>query len=836
LETDKRTTRSIANRIVVHYHRHLNDYDDVTLWTWDIHHRRQPDKAEIEPAGCTDFGAVFYIDPTAYGDVEEDEQTPIGLLPRKYKSWEFKDGNDRFWHPGMGREIWIVEDDFRLYSQEPNIKLFLKHAYLDDEKVLRVIFSHPIREEHISDQYFEVNHADGNQIQVERIEPLHVHHGRCKVVRVILQNPIQRANEHVTIRFHDSEYCPVMPGAIQHDPNLFYTDEELGGRVFRNATVFRVFSPTATHVQVILYDSVSGNNGRRVIELEHIKAGVWERTIDQVLEGKYYSLRVTTNKEQNPEEIMDPFSVCCTSNPNRSYLTNLFNTDPKDFRSATIPHLEKHVTDSIIYEMHVRDFTISQHSGVKERGKYLGFVQEDTSLPNEGEIATGLSHLLELGVSHVQLLPVQKFDLDETCPEYNWGYMTANFFSPEGWFATDTDNEARISELKKLVKKLHDHNIGVILDVVYNHTGVMSTLEKVAPGYYHRAKLDGNFWNGSGCGNEVFSESPMGRKMIIDSCKYWVKEYNIDGFRFDLMGLIDLETMQILRKELNQIRPGILLYGEPWTGGETGLPHITDKFAVSGTGIGAFNDDYRNALKGEPEGPSSGFVQNASEKDDVIKGIQGSIFNWSNQPGETINYATCHDNLTLWDKLDLSIGQVGEAELKRMQMLTIAILSISQGVMFLHGGCEFFRTKFGHHNSYNAPDSINQVNWLRKAANFAYFQYVCDLINLRKHHPVFRLRSSDQIRNIVHFVHDDLPSWGAIYLHLKCASLKEEKWREAVVLINPEPKDISFKLPTGGKGDWTIYALDLKVSLNGSKTHNKKTIKVPRRSLAILAR
>lgn len=825
--------------IKIHYHRFDDVYTDLTLWTWDLSNNGHYHAQDLEPVGKTPFGVYFLLDPRKYVPMGNDPG-PVGLLPRRFLHWDKKDAPDRVWHPQMGREVWLLQGRGNLYLEEPDTTIQIAHVFQDDWNLLRIIFGFPVETKNLKPDVFEILTEKGEELTICTLNPQVDNDGKVRVLTLKLDQEIHVINSKVTVRYFDSDPCPMMPGNVQFKPQYF-TADPLGAQVFREATHFRVFSPAATAVQVVLYTAPFGNAGRRVLELAEKGNGVWQLEVAEHLEGLYYSLIVLT--QANPlgpypedREFRDPFCTNAVSNVKRARLTNLYSTDPKGFRP--IPSLYKSgtLTDALIYEAHIRDFTIHPDSGIQHKGTYLGMVEPGTHLAGEPSVSTGFSYLTDLGITHIQLLPIHQFDQDETNPVYNWGYMTAAFFSPVGWFASDKDNDARIREFKTLVKEFHAHGIGVILDIVVNHSGEQNTLERVAPRYYHRTMADGGFFNGSGCGNEINSETPMGRQLVKEICRYWATEYGVDGFRFDLMGLTDLQTMKEIKVELQELRPGALLYGEPWIGGPTGRNYITDKAAVAGHEIGAFNDVFRNAIKGEPEGFSCGYVQNGSHRDDVIRGLQGSIYGWAKSPQETVNYVTCHDNLTLWDKIALSTRDedLEDTDRQRMHLLSLSILAVAQGGFFMHGGVEFLRSKAGHHNTYNAPDWVNQFDWGQRSKKSYAVHFTQDLLKLRRAHPLFRLSTAEEIRKRLTFKHDHLPVWSAIHLEINGANLPKETWSEALILINPDSSHQLFQLPERPK-PWKVICFDTKVWHQGSPATPAKKFSIPRRSLCILA-
>jgi pullulanase len=584
----------------------------------------------------------------------------------------------------------------------------------------------------------------------------------------------------------------------------------LGALYTRQATTFRVFAPTAKAVGVVLYDAASGDAGRRVRPLWQQSNGLWDAAVKGELRGKFYTYLLDANDPKHAREVLDPYAVNSVANSSRGRIT------PMTAAPEAGPPLDS-PTDAIIYEMHVRDFTVAPTSGVKNAGLYLGWTEPGTRLPDNSQIQTALDHLTELGVTHVQLMPAQDFENDEASRNYNWGYITSAFFSPEGMFASEPNNSSRVRELKALVSALHARGIGVIMDVVYNHTSGNASLMSIAPEYYYRHNPDGGFANGSGCGNEVKSEAPMARRLIIDSLKFWVKEYGFDGFRFDLMALIDQETMRQAERELRAINPGIVLYGEPWTGGNTPLQQKTDKGALRQVPAGAFNDDFRNALKGQPEGNEPGWIQNGSKRDALKAAML--VSDWFASPAQSLNYMTCHDNLVLWDKLVESMPNADDALRIETMKLGYLALFTSQGVPFFHGGEEFARSKGGNHNSYEAPDAVNQVDWALKKEHLDLFHYVRDLIALRKAHPIFRLRTKPQVQSRVHF--SDPPNREVLMFTVNGEGVPGETWKRVCVILNSSNEaDAVMAL----SGEW-IIALDEHGTVEPHPISGKVTVR-----------
>ncbi len=566
----------------------------------------------------------------------------------------------------------------------------------------------------------------------------------------------------------------------------------LGAMYTPLATTFRFFAPNAKAVSAIIYNEASGEGGRTVCPLKQQGNNLWDATVPGDWQGKFYTLLLDQNDPKRSREVLDPYATNSVANSSRGRIT------PMTRAVAPGPELAS-ATDAIVYEMHVRDFTVAPNSGVTNAGLYAGWTEAGTRLPNEEKIETALDHLTELGVTHVQLMPVQDFENDESSRRYNWGYITSDFFSPEGMFASNTDDDSRVRELKALITALHSRGIGVILDVVYNHTSGNASLMSIAQDYYYRRAPNGTLANGSACGNEIKSEAPMTRRLILDSLKYWTREFGVDGYRFDLMALIDQETIRQADRELRKIHPGIVLYGEAWTGGPSPLQQKTDKSAITKVPVGAFNDDFRNALKGSPDHDDPGWIQNGSNRDKLKTAML--INDWCAAPGQSINYMTCHDNLVLWDKLVHSMPNAND-EL-RMEAMKLGYLALftSQGVPFFHGGEEFARTKGGNNNSYEAPDSVNQVDWDLKRQHLDLFSYVRDTIALRKAHPMFRLRTKADVRSRVHFV--DTPDNNVLMFTVNGEGVSGETWKRACVVMNAS-NDTEANVVIPGGGEWLV--------------------------------
>lgn len=593
-----------------------------------------------------------------------------------------------------------------------------------------------------------------------------------------------------------------------------YKGKDLGVFWSPEKTTIKIWAPTAKMVELRLYkDGIRGEAYHKT-NLQKKGNGIWGTVLSGDYEGKFYTFRV--NDGEWLDEVPGIYARCVGANGLRGMIYNPNTTNPEGWIYDNGPRY-KSFTEAVIYETHVRDFSIAENSGIENKGKFLGFTEDGTRSP-EG-VKTGIDHLQELGITHVHLLPVNDFvTVDEEKPleKYNWGYDPMHYNALEGSYATDAyDGRKRIIEFKELVKALHANGIGVILDVVFNHTyyAKESVFNQIVPGYFYRQKEDGSFANATGCGNEVASEREMVRKYIIDTLKYWVEEYHIDGFRFDLMGVHDLKTMQEIRKSLDKIDHGLFLYGEGWAADQSPMPE--SKRAVKRNTsamrrIASFNDDFRDALKGNHgDKKSKGFVSGLNLREEAIKfGITAAVYHpqvnygyidtvekaWAAEPDQCINYVSCHDNYTLWDKLKQSLPKASDEELRKRVKLAGALVLTSQGVPLLHAGVDFCRTKGGNGNSYKSPDSVNQIDWNRKNEYIDVFEYFQKLIQLRKNHPAFRLANANSIRKHLNFCAEYKIGVVSYCLDGKAVG---DGWSKIFLIFNGNEEDVEFPLPEG---------------------------------------
>ncbi len=614
----------------------------------------------------------------------------------------------------------------------------------------------------------------------------------------------------------------------------------------KTSTVFKLWSPTANEVLLRLFKSGQDSVPIATHELEKAKEGIWKKEVKGNLNGTYYTFQV---KSENNwlQETPGIYAKAVGVNGNKAMVLDMPSTDPKGWSADKGPEVNN-ANEAIIYELHIRDMTIHPQSGSSMPGTYLGLVEEGTRGPDN--TATGIDHIKELGITHVHLLPTfDHYSIEETnldTPQFNWGYDPKNYNVPEGSFSSDPYSaEVRIKEFKQMVKTFHDNGIGVILDVVYNHTGKTeaSNFNQEVPGYFYRHWEDGSYADAAACGNETASERAMMQKFMLESVIYWMQEYHLDGFRFDLMGIHDIPTMNLLSAAIKKINPNAIIYGEGWTAKDSPLPEAEralKKHVQQLPEIAAFSDDLRDGIKGSVfEDKSTGFVSGAPNMEESIKfGIVGSIQHpeidygavnysdapWTNAPWQAINYVSCHDNHTLFDKLKISVPEATEEELIAMDKLANAIVLTSQGTAFLHAGSEMLRTKNGAHNSYNLPDSINQIDWNWKVKNKAVFNYYKNLIALRKAHPAFRMTNASDVVEHLHFK----KAKENVIAYTIENNANGDSWKNILVLYNAQENPVDHIID----GTWQQAVKGDSFDMEGKEVLKNK-IQVPGRSLFI---
>ncbi|WP_417466952.1 type I pullulanase [Leyella stercorea] len=607
------------------------------------------------------------------------------------------------------------------------------------------------------------------------------------------------------------------------------------------ATTFHITtSPDVKKVNVLLSDTDSDSPTEQLTkQMKRVGAGKWELTVKSDLKGKYYLFSVYNSAQ--PDNTPGIFAKAVGVNGKRGAIVDLRDTDPEGWADDVRPAISN-PCDLVIYEMHHRDFSVDLSSGLKHKGKYLALTEPKA-----------IEHLQRLGVNAVHILP--SFDyasVDESkpdVPQYNWGYDPLNYNVPEGSYSTDAATPTtRIREFKQMVQALHRAGIRVILDVVYNHTFDIngSNFQKTYPDYFYRKTAEGKYSDGSGCGNETASEKPLMREFMKESVEYWIKEYHIDGFRFDLMGVHDIETMNEIRAMVDQIDPSIYIYGEGWSAGSCAYPQ--EKLAMKANakqlnGIGAFCDDMRDALRGPfSDDHKGGFLIGEPDQEESIKfGIVGAIAHpqidmtkvnysreaWTNEPSQMVAYVSCHDDMCLTDRLRATVPYITDDELIRLDLLAQTAVLTSQGVPFILSGEEMLRDKKSVHNSFRSPDSINRLDWNNLKRYPQVFDYYAGLIALRKAHPAFRMGKAEEVRKHLEFV--DAPK-GVVAFRLK-DNAGGDAWRNIYVVLNSQKTPQNVKV---AEGSYTTVVANGKVNADGLGLISDSTLTVAPQSALIV--
>ncbi len=615
-------------------------------------------------------------------------------------------------------------------------------------------------------------------------------------------------------------------------------------------TKFTLWAPTAEEVRVLLYDSGNEGSAYQTLSLEMGEDGIWNTSIKEDLKGKFYTFNVKVNGKwlgDTPGIMAKAVGV----NGKRAAVIDLRSTDPEGWANDVRPLL-KDYADIIVYEMHHRDFSLDSVSGIRNKGKFLALTELGTTT-SQGE-KTGIDHLKELGVTHVHILPSYDYaSVDESKPDkaqYNWGYDPQNYNVPDGSYSTDPYKpDVRIKEFKQMVQALHKAGIRVVLDVVYNHTfnTEESNFERTVPGYFYRQTKDGKPANGSGCGNETASDRAMMRKYMVESVLYWINEYHIDGFRFDLMGIHDIETMNEIRAAVDKIDPSIFIYGEGWAASAPQLDQ--EELAMKANiykmpRIAAFSDEMRDGLRGGWDDDRKGafLIGQPGHEMSIKFGLVGAVKHpqvindsvnyskepWALQPTQMISYVSCHDDMCLADRLKATMPDATDEERASLHKLAETFVFTSQGVPFIFAGDEMMRDKKGIHNSYNSPDSINTIDWRNKTIHHDVFDYVRELITLRKNHPAFRMGDADKVRQYMEF----LPVEGS---NLVAFTLKDnangDSWKNIIVAFNSRKEPAKLSIPAGR---YTIVCKDGKIKQSGMGQVSGNEIIVPARSAMII--
>ena len=617
--------------------------------------------------------------------------------------------------------------------------------------------------------------------------------------------------------------CATKPNKLENE--CVYTPEK---------TTFTFWSSVAEKMEVRLHNTYDAAEFD-VITLQEQEGDFWTATIkgDQV--GKFYTVCSYQNGKWE-QESPGIFAKAVSVNGQKAAIIDMQTTNPEGWENDQRPAMTD-MTDIVVYETHMRDFTISDQSGITNKGKFVAMTE--TGAKTTDGLTSGIDHLKELGITHIQILPMYDYgSVDETTlalNKYNWGYDPVNYNVPEGGYSTNPyDPTTRIREAKAMIQALHAAGIRVVMDVVYNHTFSVEgcALGRVVPNYFYRMNEDGTYANGSGCGNETASDKEMMRKFMVESVCYWAREYHIDGFRFDLMGIHDQETMRQIRAALDEIDPTIITYGEGWAAMAPAYPYeqlAMKQWTYTMPRVGAFSDDIRNALIGSPFDHERGFASGNTDAREAVRNGLVAYPEWSGEPMQHVSYITCHDNYCLRDRIEVAAAEETEATKLRMNKLAQTTVMVSQGMTFFYGGEELFRTKQGIENSYQSPDSINTIPWENKKLYSDLYQYYCEIIKIRRQHKGFRLGTAELVKNHVEF--PETNNEGLIIYRIKdlqgidtAASL--------IVLLNGTAEAIEAEIP---QATYTVLAQDAQANANGMGTIEGGKVQVAPYSATILA-
>jgi pullulanase len=849
--------RADANTtLIVHYHRFSGDYGPMdtssgwNLWLWPY----MPQSLG---------GAAYPFDGTdAFGEVSHDSvpgaNTQVGLIVR-LGDWQAKDiSNDRHVDtPNQHAEIWLIQGDSAIYTSLSDAEAALAsasktkpvNAHLDGVQTAVVKLSHPTDLGTLKLSDWVVTDKDtGATIAVTAASDLTgATTGLTDTVQLTLASAPD-ITHRLSIQYQDLVPIALTPRLVLDDPKYYYSGNDLGAVWSPSATTFRVWAPLATAVNLLTYKDASGG-GEQSTPMTKSDNGTWFISLSGDQKNAYYLYQVTNFGKT--ATAVDPYARNISVNGTYGQVVDLKATDPKGWSSD---HYRKTgaQTNASLYEVHVRDFSISPNSGVKPqwRGKYLAFTQHGTKGP--GGVKTGVDSLKQLGITHVELLPIQGCSsLDEikggsTDPapngdssRYNWCYDPRNYNAPNGAYATNPNGTTRITEVKQMVQSLHKDGLGVVVDVVYNHTHDTSVFDPIVPGYYYRSDYAGNIETASGAGPDLAAERPMVQKFIIDSTSYWMKEYHLDGFRFDLMSLLGTKAVTAISTALHKINPSTVMLGEPWDLGASPLNDVQytkDAVRAANLPVGVFNDDIRNGLEGNVfQETQPGYATgDPTQQVAIMKQVVGNIryttalAGFAYKPEQAINYVSSHDNLTLWDRIqkDTAAASLDDATKVRMDEFAEGIVFTSQGVPFMQGGDEMLRTKGGNDNSYQAGDAINEFDWSRKGTYAPVFNYYTGLIHLRAAHPAFRMNNPDQV--VSHLTFLNSPQ-NTIEFELH-GHANKDSWKNIVVIYNPDSTATSFTLPSG---KWNAVGTSGKI---GTKTigHASGKVSVPGYTMDVL--
>ena len=794
-----------SNSVVIklHYHRPDGDYTDWSVWFWNFgqegvdipfadENGEKVATFEVAP-GVTQVGFIVKLPNWAAKDVNEDQFIDVTA---------YTSGTVHVYvESGIKGYTTVLGDDIVSGIKPTSVTYKESH-------VVQVIMTASIGD---GKDAFTLMGPDGEV-------PLTGINASGTMYTLVPEAPLNPFGSYKLI-YNDEEYEVTMPNIYStesFEAEYTYEGKDLGATWTKDKTSFRLWAPTASSVTINLYESGTPGTGDLIeqIAMTPDVNGTWIAEKEGDLNGVYYTYLVEVNG--TVREACDPYARATGANGKRAMVIDLDSTDPEGWENDTDPNAGINITDAVIYELHVRDLSIDESSGIENKGKYLGLIE--TGTVNAQGIPTGLDHMKDLGITHLHLLPVYDYgSVDETrldLPQFNWGYDPVNYNVPEGSYSTDPYNGAvRVAEFKQMVQGLHDNGISVVMDVVYNHVYSSDSFcfNQVVPGYFSRITALGTYSNGSGCGNDTASERSMVKKYIVDSVLYWVEEYHIDGFRFDLVGLIDTVTINEIIAEVHKEHPNVIFYGEGWTMTtlvtKDGYTMTTQQNSAQTPEFAFFSDTIRDALKGSVfNDMETGYVSGSQGLATRIQSCFLGMPNWCKSPTQSVNYASCHDNLSLFDKLTISTPDATVEERIRMNNLAAAIYMTSQGIPFMQAGEEMLRSKpLGDgsfdHNSYSSSDAVNSLKWdlLNDEVYQDVYHYYKGLIAFRKAHPALRMTSAEEVQANITAISGLDNNVAAFRIN---GGVNGEESKGLFVIFNPNETQTTVTLP---EGTWAIY-------------------------------
>lgn len=838
-------TAKCAN-LIVHYKRTSNptSYGDWGLWLWALKGTGLPE-SQVTPFSSNVLDNKGYALINAQVPIS-DGVTQLGLIPRLKTGWTKDVDLDRTVNLDANNfaEIWIQQNDGYIYTNDSFITPpEIWGASIETLRTIKVTLS---KANGTAGQGFSITGEGAPAIaSAEKIKD--ANSGTASTNKQWLITTATDIPLGATLRVEHTDADPartfgsrqIVAAGVFTSPAFVdaftYEGDDLGATYSSAKTDFRVWAPTASSVSLVTYASATTPKAdATVTPMTSSTKGTWTASLSGDRHGQVYMYRVTVGG--NTDDAVDPYARSVTIDGERGVVIDLSKTNPTGWLTHKKPAFSGKATDSVMYELHVRDASIDANSGVKaaDRGKFLGLAQLGTTIKS-GKVSasTGLSFFKEMGVTHVQLLPMYDYASGglESNPTFNWGYDPEHFNVPEGQYSSDPTNPvARIRELKTAIQALHTNGMRVTMDVVYGHVASATEFSQsiIVPGYWFRKDANGNLTNRSGCGNDTATERPMVRKFIVDSFKYWTREYKLDGYRLDQMGLWDVKTVNDSANAVRAIEPAATIIGEAWSmGGDSGLPQGNQSQLLNMPKVGAFNDGIRNAVKGSPDGTSDGGYVNGNPGaiNAVKSGIIGNtsatkvMVPWLTlEAGQAVNYAEAHDNMTLFDKLWAVNNQQSLSAVAQQSRQIASLIFLAQGTPFIQAGQEFLRSKDGDHNSYRSSDAVNSMKWPERIKHKVTVDYYKGLIALRKAHPAFRMSTPSTITANLDF----LKAPEDVLAYSINGKAVKDKWSSIVVISNPYSSSKKVNLPA--TGDWKVVVSGDKAGVATLSTLKKTKV------------